>query len=225
MARVLDRRRAIQLRQLGRSYSQIKKVLNVSKSTLSLWLREYPLSKTQLRMLRDFSEVRIEKYRKTMQKKLENRLWNYYEEQKGKWLPLSEKELFIAGLFLYWGEGAKTNRNQIYINNTDPQVMKFALNWMVKCCNIPKHKIRVTLHLYSDMNIEQELKYWRRELCLPGQSFLKPYVKQSKRSRIDHKGFGHGTCGIGYFKTEIKERILMAIKAIADHYQKQISNL
>ena len=51
MARVKDRQRALELRLQGRSYSQIKKELGVSKSTLSEWLRQYPLTQERIRQL------------------------------------------------------------------------------------------------------------------------------------------------------------------------------
>ena len=69
MARFRDHAKALILRKQGKSYSQIKTILKVSKSTLSLWLRDYPLSRQRIRELRDWSEQRIEKCRETKRKK------------------------------------------------------------------------------------------------------------------------------------------------------------
>lgn len=204
------------------SYSQIKKTLGVSKSTLSYWLRDYPLSKERINELRGRSETRIEKFRETMKRKRERRLNGFYREEKRKWLPLSKRELFIAGLFLYWGEGGKTVRQTISLNNTDPQVMKFTLYWLIEALEIPEEKIRVYLHLYSDMDIRKEMGFWSKELKIPLSRFVKPYIKESKKADIDHKGFGHGTCGLLVCDTRLKERILMSIKAIADYYGEMI---
>jgi orotate phosphoribosyltransferase-like protein len=78
MARIKDRANAIELRKSGLSYSQIKTKLNVSKSSLSLWLRDMPLSDKRLRQLRDHSQVRIEKTRETKRKKKEQRRKELY---------------------------------------------------------------------------------------------------------------------------------------------------
>jgi len=51
MARIQDREKAIALRKQEMSYSQIKKVLGVSKSTLSYWLKDFPLSKERVEEL------------------------------------------------------------------------------------------------------------------------------------------------------------------------------
>ena len=74
MARRIDKNKAIKMRESGMSYSQIKAELGVSKSTLSLWLRDLPLSDTRLRELRDFNQVRIEKTRLKKQQKRSMRL-------------------------------------------------------------------------------------------------------------------------------------------------------
>lgn len=218
MARRADYQIALTLRREGKSYSQIKKELKISKSTLSVWLRKYPLTKQQLHLLRDVSEVRIEKFRQTMRDKRERKLKLYYEEQKQNLLPLSERELFIAGLFLYLGEGNKASRSALGIYNTDPSIIQFSLLWLTKCLGIPKTKIRVSLQLYNDMDIAQTLTFWRKALLLPKSSFTKPYVKKSLRSSIDHKGFGYGTCGLIVHDTILKEKILMAMKVVMENY-------
>jgi len=218
MALVEKRRLALTLRNEGKSYSQIKKELGISKSTLSGWLRNYPLSREQIRLLRDFNEVRIEKFRQTMMLKKQNRLDRYYKNQAKTWLPLSKRELYLAGLFLYWGEGSKSENHTISINNTDPKVVKFALEWMKRSLKIPKGKIRVFIHLYNDMNIKDEIDYWSKVLNMPKESFCKPYIKKSSKKDIDQKGFGHGTCGVRANNTIIKENILMAIKLLADNH-------
>src|SRR3989344_4126411 len=157
MTKVIAYRKALEMRKLGKSYSQIKKELTLSKSTLSRWLQKYPLNKEQIDALRGKNPIRIERYRETMRKKRESRLHAYYEEEKKKWLPLTNRELFLAGLFLYWGEGSTASPHSISLNNTDPLVVKFALVWMTKVLGIPKTRIRVFLHLYSDMDANKEM--------------------------------------------------------------------
>jgi len=225
MTHVILKRQALELRKLGKSYSQIKKELNVSKSTLSEWLREYPLSKEQIRLLRDINEERIEKYRNTMRLKREAKQLTYYNEQKRNLIPLSQKEIYLAGLFLYWGEGAKTLHHQVDISNTDPSVLKFVLHWMTTALYIPKEKVRVNLHLYKDMNIEEIVDFWSEELHIPKNQFNRPYIKSTNRSELDQKGFGHGTCHLVVNNTVIKEKILMGIKAMGDYASEHIQNL
>jgi hypothetical protein len=221
MARVLEHREALRLRKEGKSYSQIKTALGISKSTLSDWLHKYPLTREQINSLRSLSEKRIERYSNTMRRKREERHRLYYTQEKEKWFPFSERELFIAGLFLYWGEGNKADRNVVSVSNTDPSVIKFAINWIINCLYISRSFVRIQLHLYSDMDINEETDYWARQLDLNKNQFCRPYIKESKKTSLDQKGlFGHGTCNIRVCKTEIKERILMDLKAVSDIYSR-----
>lgn len=104
----------------------------------------------------------------------------------------------------------------ISLNNTDPQVLKFTLYWMIYALEIPRGRIKVTLHLYNDMDVKKEMRFWSDELKLPLSQFSKPYIKESARANINHKGFGHGTCGLLVSNILLKERIMMSIKAISD---------
>lgn len=222
MARIFDRQKAIDLRKKGMTYSEIRQKLTVSKSTLSDWLRKYPLTSEQIRLLENTRQrnryLSIEKIILTKQKKYNARLVSLYEQEKKRLLTLNEKELELAGLFLYWGEGSKRMNGPLSINNTDPQVLQFALSWMEKSLKIPRGKIKVYLHLYEDMDIKQEILYWKKILDLPSSQFARPYIKKSTREKILHKGFGHGTCGLVVNNVRLKEKVMMGIKVVADFY-------
>lgn len=225
MAQVQLRRKAIELRKLGRSYGQIKNELGISKSTLSDWLKDYPLTSQQLLTIRATNEIRIEKYRATMQRKKQAKFDTYYQSAITMLLPLSKKELLVAGVFLYWGEGTKTRNGQLVVANTDPTLVQFALLWMIRGLNIPKEKIHVLVHLYQDMDIEASLTYWSNLLAIPRSQFANPYIKNSNRSSIDYRGYGHGTCNLRVYNAEIKHRVLMAIKAVSDYSKESVENL
>lgn len=219
MTRFADRNRAIQLRKQEKSYSQIKKILNVSKGTLSVWLQDYPLSQEKIRELRDWNEQRIEKFRETMRRKREHRLRQVYDAEKSFLIPLNKRELYIAGLLLYWGEGLKAGSAEVSLSNTNPAVIKFFMSWLEEAVGITKPQMRVYLHLYSDMDVKKEMGFWSRTLRLPLKQFTSPYIKTSSSKRIFHKGtFGHGTCNLRVGSVVLKEKIMMGLKAISDKH-------
>jgi len=221
MARFKDHEKALVFRKQGKSYSQIKKILKVSKSTLSLWLRNHPLSEQRIRELRDWNEQRIEKCRETKRKKKEQRFKNFYREQKRIIFPLNHRELYLVGLFLYWGEGTKSRPTELSVSNTDPSIIKFFITWFTKLLKIPKEKLKIHLHLYEDMDIKKEIQFWVKILKMPIKQFMKPYIKKSSSKAINHKGgFGHGTCNLRVGNARLSEKILMGIKATADRYYK-----
>jgi len=63
-----------------------------------------PLSAERIRELQADSPIRIEKYRNTMRAKREKKLLEAYVEMSKKIGRLSTRELFLAGLFLYWAD-------------------------------------------------------------------------------------------------------------------------
>lgn len=212
---------AIRLRLQGYTYGQIKRELNLAKSTLSDWLRNLPLSEEQLGLLsknRNISrDIRIEKFRQTALNKRISRLNKIFIRQERKLLPLSRKELFIAGVFLYWGEGSK-DRGRVAISNTDPRVIKFAIYWMNKILKVPRRKMNILLHLYSDMNTQEETDFWSQILGIPKEQFKPPYIKKTTRQGLAYKSFGHGTCNLICFDMNLSEKIAMSIKAVAEYY-------
>jgi transposase len=226
MTRIIDRRKAIRLRKEGMTYGDIRRELRVAKSTLSDWLKDYPLNNNQLTLLKRTKNrnraLAIEKTIDTKLRKKEARLSSVYNIEKQRFIFLNKRELEIAGLFLYWGEGNKRLNGPISLNNTDPQVLIFTLFWLTSGLGIPKNKIRVYLHLYKDMDQKEEIFFWSKKLGLPLYQFANPYIKESRRIDIDHKGFGHGTCSLVVSDVRLKEKIMMRLQAIADNYSRKV---
>ena len=101
--------------------------------------------------------------------------------------------------------------------NTDPAVVKFFVKWCKECLGIPAEKFRAYLHLYNDMNINQETEYWSKEIAIPRSQFVRPYVKKSSQYTINHKGvFGHGTCNVYVGDAKITQQVLAGIKVVAN---------
>lgn len=221
MAKILLREQAIKLRIQGYTYGQIKRELKLSKSTLSGWLRNLPLDEKQLELLvknrERAKDLAIERYIETRKNQKLTRLKLVFDKQCEMLLPLSEKELFLCGLFLYWGEGDKMH-GRISISNTDPKVVKFALYWMTDSLKIPREKIKINLHLYKDMSIGESINFWSNALDIPEKQFNKPYIKKTNREGLTYKSFGHGTCKLYAGSVLLSEKIAMSIKAISDQY-------
>lgn len=219
MAKFKEKQIALELRKSGKSYSQIKQILKVSKSTLSLWLKDFPLSQNRIRELRDWNQERIEHYRETRNKKREELLKEIYKKEQKEILPISKRDLFIGGLFLYWGEGGKTSLSDLTLSNTDPAIIKAFVRWAGKCLNFDRKKIKIRLHLYLDMNIKKEIDFWSKALKINISQFRKPYIKKSNRNSITYKnGHGHGTCNVIIGNAILAKRVLMGLEVIKNYF-------
>lgn len=92
---------AIAMRKEGRSYREIREVLGVSKGSLSLWLRDVPLTEEQMEALRvrkvqgaDRRAAAIKAQHTASRERIRN-------EAKGQIRQLAESELFVAGVVAY----------------------------------------------------------------------------------------------------------------------------
>lgn len=207
------------------SYLAISKALGVPKSTLSYWLREYPLSEEKILELRrkgwTKGEASRERYRNTMRKKKEIKDEKEYKH----WLKIFKKttrrDLLIAGLMLYLGEGGKKKSSQLTLANTDPEVITLFLHWLEKCFQIPRSEVRIQLHLYESMNLDKEQKIWQDTLRLKKDQFYKSSVRKLKPHSFTYSSsHGHGTCSVYVFGTERRRAVAMATKAFLEQLKK-----
>lgn len=222
MAKRKEKQRALELRKLGKSYSEIKSVLGVSKGTLSLWLKEFPLSLERVRELRDWNQKRIENYIATRRRKKEALLKQVYDEERETILPISTRELFVSGLFLYWGEGGKTSLSEISLSNTNPAVIKAFMRWAEQALGVDRDRIVIKLQLYSDMDLQKEMEVWAKTLGVPTSRFRRPYFKTSKFSSLTYnRGFGHGTCNVFVRNAILARKVMMGLKVIENYFTGQ----
>jgi len=159
-----EKEKAIKLRKRGRSYSEILKEVPVAKSTLSLWLRSVGLAKRQKQRL---TEKRLAALLRGAQVKRNHRLAvtkeikNKAKSEVGK---LSNRELWLIGVALYWAEGSKerVKSSNIQFGNSDPQMIKLFLRWLRKVCKVPKKDItfEVYLHKTAAKRKREVQNYW-----------------------------------------------------------------
>lgn len=177
-----------------------------------------PLSRERLEELQGKNEVRIERCRETKALKKANRHADVYKQVSRDIRTLTKRELFLCGLFLYWGEGTKTIDTCVSISNTDPSVLILFIKWL-ELFNIPAEKLKIKLHLYSDMDIETETAYWLNKLELPVTCMRNPYIKSSNREGLSYtQKFTHGTCNLTYEGRDVGEYIHLGIQRLQDMF-------
>tara|TARA_Y100000310_G_scaffold81278_1_gene77882 strand:- start:1985 stop:2662 length:678 start_codon:yes stop_codon:yes gene_type:complete len=220
------REKAVALRlEKKLSYSEIRKRLGVPKSTLSYWLRDYPLSESRISELRKRGwkngEAGRERYRNTMMEKYENEKCRIYNIQKKNLRNLKKEAQYVAGLMLYLGEGAKKDRYTISLANTDPDLLRYFIRWLGEYLGISKKDLRVQLHLYKNMDVKKEQKFWENVLDLEKSQFYKLQIRELRKGSFSYReSFRHGTCQINFFNKEKKMNLMMAIEAFIDLYVK-----
>lgn len=189
MAKSLLRLQARELRKQGVSVREIEKQLGVSRGSVSLWVRDMVLTIEQAEALKQKELKGAELGRQRGSLVLKNRRLTAIESARKLGIQtlerLTEKELLISGLALYWGEGSK-RLGRPEICNSDPTLIKFLLLWFKECFNIAPNQITCYIGI-NEMHRSREhivKKYWSELTGIPEENFRKTSFKQAKPHKI-----------------------------------------
>jgi hypothetical protein len=176
------RARARELRQQGLDYEEIAGALGVSKSSVSLWVRDMPrpprLSYEETRKRategvrrywaaeRPVREAKREAVRATAARDIG---------------PLSLREILIAGAIAYWCEGAKRKpyrqAERIAFINSDPDLIKFFLRFLA-AAGVESTQLGFRVHIHESAYVAAAEQFWQTVTgAEPGQ-FLRTTLKR-----------------------------------------------
>ncbi len=178
-----EKKIALKLRKQGLSYKEIKEKVNVSKDTLSRWCRNIILTPEQLENLQKKKLTGAQKGRfvnsKKQQEIREKETIKLFQEGKKEINNLSDREKFLIGVALYSAEGTKGDRN-VAFSNSNPKLIKFMADWMIKYCHIDKEKLRGAIWIHENLDINTAKKFWAKLTGIPEYQFHKTYLAKNK---------------------------------------------
>lgn len=181
--KILDKEIAINMRLKGKSYSEIANKIDVSKSTLSLWLRNISLSEKYKQRL---IKRRLIYARKGATKRKLDRIKKttaIINKSKKNIERLTLKDLWLIGIALYWAEGAKQKDHNISqrvcFSSSDPKMIKIFLVWLDRICNIPLSELNLEIYIHKTASSGKSRKFWADFLNVP-ESTIRTYYKIHK---------------------------------------------
>lgn len=179
-----ERQSAIRLRKEGHALGYIAKHLSISKSTASLWTRDVELSELQKENLKgeSFTSVAIEKRRESRLKSEEAKRQSVMELAKSQILAISDRELWLIGIMLYWAEGGKTQR-MVRFSNGDPRMIEIMMKFFRQVCEVPERKFRGYIHIHPHLDHVEAEQYWAGITGISKDKFFKTYRKQNVSSK------------------------------------------
>ncbi len=93
---------------------------------------------------------------------------------------VQDAELLGIGIGLYWGEGNKLSKHSVRLGNTDPGIIKTFIKFLVEICGINTGKLRYSLQIFSDVDPQQALDYWKSKLKVDESQFTKVIVTPAR---------------------------------------------
>jgi hypothetical protein len=191
------------LRKKGLSLGQIHEETSVPKTTIRSWIKDIKLSKRQLDILKYRTQKALQEGR--IKKQKQDKILRLNNEKEllrngiAKVGNLSNRDLFIAGIALYWGEGFKNkHEHRLGFCNSDPKMIIFYIKWLEKSFEVKKDRIiaRLTLNeSYRDKTAEIE-SYWLKIIGLSKNQFTKTFYQQAKWKKQYSDNNYHGVLRI-----------------------------
>ncbi|MDD2731614.1 MAG: hypothetical protein PHI53_00230 [Candidatus Pacebacteria bacterium] len=97
-------------------------------------------------------------------------------------LKLEEEKLKLAGVMLYWAEGAKDLKerdwNTVDFANSDPEMIKIFLKFLRDICGVYEKRLRVQLYCYVDQDINFLKNHWKTTTGISLEQFNRPYIRK-----------------------------------------------
>lgn len=173
------RARARELRLQGWTYDRIEAELGCSRSSVSLWVRDLPKPE-RTRTREEASAIARRGWEATLRLREE-------ERQRTKAAAASEigtltdRELFVAGVALYWAEGSKdkpyARRENVQFVNSDPGVIRLYLAWL-DLLGVERGRLRFRVMIHTTADVEGAERYWADVAGVDTSLFHKTTLKK-----------------------------------------------
>lgn len=205
--------KAINLRKKGLSYNEINKLLGISKSTLSDWLSNLPLSKVikeknikKSKLIWSKNITSFNKKRSIIYKHETSRILKFYATEIKR---INKEDLFYLGIGLFLAEGSKREKFSVRFANSDPLIIKIILKFFREICNVNQSDIRARIHLHSNITNHVALKYWSNIMQISPKQFWRPQNVVSKSSQGKRKvnQLPYGTLHVTIMKADLVKKI------------------
>ncbi|WP_415952786.1 hypothetical protein [Streptomyces sp. KLOTTS4A1] len=173
------RTRARELRLLGWTYNQIQAELRCSKSSVSLWVRDLP--KPEPRCSPEEQLRRMNEGLAKLRASQEQARARVKQEAAAAVGHLSDRELFLLGVSLYWAEGTKSKpyrrQESLQFINSDPGVIRVYLQWLA-LLGVPPDRLTLRVHIHESADVSAAESYWAELVGVEVAALSKPNLKR-----------------------------------------------
>ncbi|MEU8841462.1 hypothetical protein AB0D97_20400 [Streptomyces roseus] len=170
---------ARELRLRGMTYDQIQVELGCSKSSISLWVRDLPKPERR-RSPEEASAVAKRGWERTLQLREAERC-RTKQEAATEIGDLSDRELFILGVGLYWSEGSKDKpyerRERAVFVNSDPDMISVYLAWL-RLLGVGDDQVRYFLMIHESADVAEAERFWAEHAGADPSRFTKTTLKR-----------------------------------------------
>jgi hypothetical protein len=208
--KLAERQRARELRAKAWTLQEIADALGVAKSSVSVWTRGVDFDPEDRRSEATGRRPRGSDHPLRRRKLAEiERLRAEGVERVGT---LSERELLMAGLALYAGDGSKRG-GEVRFANSDPRLIRLFCVWFRRFFEVDHARLRVRLYLHEGLDLRAATRFWAEVTGIPEPQFTKPY-RAAPAQGIRHNKHEHGCAHVAYGCTRTHREIMGLMEAL-----------
>jgi len=203
--KVQEQQEARVMRAAGATLQDIATELGVSKSSVSLWVRDveftpsprrygaqrrpHPAHEAKLRQIQEFNAEGVD------------RIGTF-----------NEQAFLAAGVALYAGEGSKTE-GEVRFANTDAAMVRFFCAWLRRFFVIDESSLRVRVYLHQGLDLAAAESFWSEATAVPLTQFRRPYraVPDPTIRRVKHE---YGCVYVCYGCSATHRRVMGLVRAL-----------
>jgi transcriptional regulator with XRE-family HTH domain len=172
-----QRERARALRSQAWTLAEIASELGVARSTASVWCRDV-VFEPRPRNRGNAADRRRHPQHLAKLAEIER----LRTESLARIGALSERDLLVAGVALYAGEGAKTGSSVLF-TNTDERMFVLFLRFLRHFFPIDEARLRMRLYLHEGLDLDAATAHWSAITAIPVAQFGVPYRAVANPSR------------------------------------------
>jgi hypothetical protein len=203
--KVEQQERARVLRAENLTLAEIAARLHVSKSSVSVWVRDVPFTPSRRRTAakRSTHPAHTAKLRQSEE------LDRLGVDRIGT---LSDEAFLVAGVALYAGEGSKTD-GAVKFANTDPKMIAFFCAWLRRNFVVDESRLRACVYLHQGLDLDAAEDFWSQLAGIPRTQFTAPYRAPADATirRTKHR---FGCMYVSYSCTTTHRRIRGLVRAL-----------
>jgi AcrR family transcriptional regulator len=165
--KVVQQEQARAMRARNMTLQDIATELGVSKSSVSLWVRDVEFTPSKRR-------TGPQRRPNALHEAKLAQIAALNAEGIARIGVLSDAAFLASGVALYAGEGAKTDGNVVFAN-TDSRMIAFFCAWLRRFFDIDESRLRARVYLHRGLDLDAAQAHWSDVTGIPLHQFRAPY--------------------------------------------------
>jgi AcrR family transcriptional regulator len=189
----------------GRTLADIAAALGVSKSSVSLWVRDVEFTPSPRRT---GAHRRPHPFHEAKLRQIEE----LDQAARRRIGTLGDDAFLAAGIALYAGGGSKTD-GAVMFANSDPAMIAFFCRWFRRFFDVDEQRLRVRIYLHEGLDLAAAQKFWAELTGIPPRQFIQPYRAFADQTRRRNK-HEHGCAYVSYSCTRTHRAVMGRVRAL-----------